>query len=139
MKVEVHLPFSEPQYIQKNVGFAGSQWVDRFYNLRNNPLVNIRQQMEHVGAVKPGDDPYERNNLWALYSSLLQGIDRVRLIALWDGMAAPSVKTDRMLVSHMVEEMRHIGGKVEHINTTKFDYWQAGGKVGRALDKLAGL
>jgi hypothetical protein len=39
----------------------------------------------------------------------------------------------------LVEEMRHMGGKVEHINTTKFDYWQAGGKVGAALDKLAGL
>jgi hypothetical protein len=68
----------------------------------------------------------------------LLGIDRVRLIALWDGK---STATDRdgELVSHMVEEMRRLGGYVEHVNTTKFDYWQAGGKVGAALDKLAGL
>jgi len=46
---------------------------------------------------------------------------------------------DGTLVSHMVEEMRRLGGYVEHLDTTKFDYWQAGGKVGAALDKLAGL
>ena len=92
-----------------------------------------------MGKPKPGTDPYERNNLWALYSSLLHGIDRVRLIALWDGSASPAYKGDRALVSHMVREMRQLGGYVEHINTTKFDYWQAGGKVGKALDKLAGL
>jgi tetratricopeptide (TPR) repeat protein len=139
MEVEIHLPFPEPKYIKDNISTAGDQWVDRFYNLRNNPLVRIRQQLDHVGKVKPGDDPYKRNNLWALYSSLLHGIDRVRLIALWDGLSTPAYEGDKMIVSHMVEEMRHMGGKVEHINTTKFDYWQAGGKVGKALDKLAGL
>ncbi len=139
LDVEVHLPFPEPKYIKDNVSVAGDEWVDRFYNLRNNPLVSIRQQLDHVGKVKPGDDPYERNNLWTMYSSLLHGVERVRLLALWDGLNTPSIEGDKMLVSHMVEEMRHMGGKVEHINTTKFDYWQAGGKVGKALDKLAGL
>jgi len=139
LEIEVHLPFPEPQYIKSNISIAGDEWVDRFYNLRNNPLVRIRQQLDHVGKVKPGDGPYERNNLWSMYSSLLHGVDRVRLLALWDGLNTPAFENDKMLVAHMVEEMRHMGGKVEHINTTKFDYWQAGGKVGKALDKLAGL
>ena len=138
MKVEVHLPFSEPQYIKQNVSFAGDEWVERFYNIRNHPDVRISFQLDHVGKVKADDDPYERNNRWALYSSLILGVDRVRLIALWDGKGQETDR-DGMLVSHMVEEMRHIGGLVEHINTTKFDYWQAGGKVGEALDKLAAL
>ena len=138
MRVEVHLPYSEPQYIKANVSFAGDQWVERFYNLRNHPNVALNFQLDHVGKAKSGDDPYERNNRWALYSSLIQGIDRVRLIALWDGKGAAS-DHDGMLVGHMVEEMRFMGGYVEHLNTTKFDYWQAGGKVGAALDKLAGL
>ena len=73
-----------------------------------------------------------------MYSSLIHGIDRVRLIALWDGITT-SNSGDPSYVSHLVDEMRHLGGSVEHINTTKFDYWQAGGKVGKALDKLAGL
>lgn len=139
LQVDIHLPFPEPQYIQENVSIAGDQWVERFYNLRNHPNVEIRQQIDHVGKPKAGDDPYCRNNLWALYSSLIHGIDRVRLIALWDGFTTPGYLGDRMLVKHMVDEMRYLGGKVEHINTTKFDYWQAGGKVGKALDKLAGL
>lgn len=63
----------------------------------------------------------------------------MRLVALWDGKGT-GVDRDGELVNHIVEEMRRImGGFVEHINTTKFDYWQAGGKVGAALDKLAGL
>ncbi len=138
MNVEVHLPFSEPQYIKGNISFAGDQWVERFYTLRNNDKVNISFQFDHVGNPREGDDPYRRNNRWALYSSLLEGIDRVRLIALWDGKAAMADR-DGALVGHMVEEMRRLGGYVEHLNTTKFDYWQAEGKVGAALDKLAGL
>jgi hypothetical protein len=139
MEVEVHLPCPEPEYIKDNVSIAGNEWVKRFYTLRNDPLARIRQQLDHVGRVKTGDDPYERNNLWAMYSSLLFGIDKVRLLALWDGLTTSPDENDPMLVAHMVEEMRHLGGYVEHINTTKFDYWQAGGKVGKALDKLAGL
>jgi len=138
MTVEVHLPFSEPQYIKNNVSFAGNAWVERFYNLRNHPNVNINFQLDHVGNPKVGDDPYKRNNRWALYSSLIQGVDRVRLIALWDGKVAGTDR-DGVLVSHLVEEMRLVGGFVEHLNTTKFDYWQAGGRVGEALDKLAAL
>lgn len=138
MEVEIHLPFSEPQYIEQNISFAGDSWVERFYNLRNHPNVDISFQLDHVGKVKTGDDPYKRNNRWALYTSLLRGIDRVRLVALWDGKGT-DIDRDGELVNHMVEEMRRMGGFVEHINTTKFDYWQAGGKVGAALDKLAGL
>lgn len=138
MKVQVHLPFSEPQYIKNNVSFAGDEWVERFYNVRNHPNVNINFQLDHVGKPKAGDNPYKRNNRWALYSSLIHGIDRVRLIALWDGKVTDT-DSDGTLVGHMVEEMRFVGGFVEHLNTTKFDYWQAGGKVGEALDKLAAL
>ncbi len=138
MKVEVHLPFSEPQYIKRNVSFAGDEWVERFYNIRNHSDVQISFQLDHVGKVKAGDDAYERNNRWSLYSSMILGIDRVRLIALWDGKTQETDR-DGALVSHMVEEMRYVGGFVEHLNTTKFDYWQAGGKVGEALDKLASL
>jgi hypothetical protein len=139
IKVEVHLPKAEPDYIKENISPAGDAWVERYYNLRNHPNVTLRLQRDDIGKVKPGDDPGERNNRWALYSSLVQGIARVRLIALWDGQSGSLQDKDGQLVSHMVEEMRRLGGYVEHINTSKFDYWQAGGKVGKALDKLAGL
>jgi hypothetical protein len=135
MKVEIHLPKAEPEYIKGNISQAGDTWVERYYNLRNHPNVTLRLQEDHIGKVKPGNDPEERNNRWALYSSLVEGISNVRLIALWDGQSGASQDKDGLLVSHMVEEMRRLGGYVEHINTTKFDYWQAGGKVGKTLDQ----
>ncbi len=138
MSVVVHLPLSEPQYIKNYVSVAGEHWVERFYALRNHPAVAINFQIEHVGKPKAGDDPDRRNNRWALYSSLVQGIDHLRLIALWDGKNSANDR-DGMVVGHMVEAVRRMGGYVEHINTTKFDYWKAGGKVGAALDKLASL
>ena len=139
IKVEIHLPKKEPDYIKENISPAGDAWVERYYNLRNHPNISIRMQEDRIGKVKPGDDINERNNRWALYSSLVQGIANVRLIALWDGQSGAWQDQDGKLVSHMVTEMRRLGGFVEHINTSKFDYWQAGGKVGKALDKLAGL
>jgi tetratricopeptide (TPR) repeat protein len=128
MTVEVYLPFSEPDYIKEEVGPGGNQWVERYYNLRNHPDLTIHIQSDHVGKVKEGHDPYERNNRWALSSSLIMGIDRVRLLVLWDGNTGAAQDRDGRLVSHMVEEMRHIGGFVEHLNTTKFYHPQAGAK-----------
>jgi hypothetical protein len=107
--------------------------VTRFYNLRNHPNVTIYLQSDQVGRLPEGDNAYERNNRWALYSALIYGIDKVRLIALWDGKGGDGPGG----TGHMVQEVRRLGGIAEHLDTTKFDYWQAGGKVGKALDLLA--
>jgi tetratricopeptide (TPR) repeat protein len=119
--VEVHLPLAEAQYIRKFVSPAGDKWVERFYNLRNNPKVNLRFQLEHVGkpsSINP--NIYARNNRWALFSSFLWGIDKVRLIAIWDGKSeAPSDINGRM-VHNMVEKARDRGIQIEHINSSQF-------------------
>jgi hypothetical protein len=120
-------------YIQRAVSYAGDKWIERFYALRNHPNVAIRLQPDHLGPVKPGDNVYERNGRWALYSSLIYGVDRTRLIALWDGMVDDIPGGP----DNMIEQVRQVGGIVEHLNTTKFDYWKAGGKVSRALEILA--
>lgn len=133
MTVDVHLPFEEARYIQWSVSYAGDDWVERFYNIRNNPNVKIWLQPDYLGRVKFGDNVYERNERWALYSSFIHGIDRMRLIALWDGMMDDGLGgPDKML-----DRVRQVGGITEHLNTTKFHYWKAEGKVGRALDMLA--
>ena len=64
--------------------------------------------------------PFERNNLWALSSGLIYGINRLRLVVLWDGKGGdgPGGTGD------MVKQVRRLGGIVEHLDTTKFDYWQ---------------
>jgi hypothetical protein len=98
---------------------GGEQWVERFYNMRNHPLVNEFYQPDSVGPPKEGDNVNERNNRWALYSALARGIDKVRLIAVWDGKGETPKDLDARLVKHMVELMRDTGGIVEHINPIK--------------------
>jgi tetratricopeptide (TPR) repeat protein len=132
MKAEILLPYAEAAFIKEMISYAGDKWVERFYSLRNNPRVSIRQQADHLGTVKAGDDIYERNARWALYTALVHGIDRTRLILLWDGkvLGTPGGPDS------ILDQIRQLGGIAEHLNTTKFDYWHATGKVNRALESL---
>ncbi len=120
MKVEILLPFERAKFIQESVRFAGEDWVSRFYEIEQNSKVKIHFQLERLGNVPEGEDPYQRNNRWALYSTLMYGIERVRLVVLWDGKRGdgPGGTGD------MVDQVCELGGRVEHINTTKFQYWE---------------
>ncbi|MCL4264530.1 MAG: hypothetical protein KJ069_15005 [Anaerolineae bacterium] len=121
LQVNIYLPYAEPLYIKQFISYGGDRWVERYYTLRNHPRVSIRFQTERLGKVKKGDNLYERNNRWALYSSLVFGIDRVRMVALWDGNTSTQQDMDGLLVNHMVSQMRRMGGIIEHLNITKFD------------------
>ncbi|MBL8050303.1 MAG: hypothetical protein JNM46_03695 [Anaerolineales bacterium] len=122
IRVDLHLPLAEAKYIREFVSPCGDNWVDRFYKIRSHPLVEEFYQLENVGEPKEGDDPYERNNRWALYSSLRRGISKVTLIAVWNGVGGQIKDRDAKLTRHMVELMRDTGGKIETINTSKYIY-----------------
>jgi hypothetical protein len=82
--------------------------------------VNEYYQSELVGEPRKGDNVFERNNRWALYSAMLRGIDNLRLIALFDDKRGDLHKTrDAHLVKHMIDLMRDTGGQVEIINPSK--------------------
>ncbi len=117
--VNAYFPTSEAPYVRDFVSPGGEQWVERFYKMRNHPLVDEFYQPEQVGLPKEGDNVHERNNRWALYSALVRGIDKARLIAVWDGKGETSKDLDARLVKHMVDLMRDTGGMVEHINPFK--------------------
>ena len=119
IRVQAYFPFAEAPYVRDFVSPGGEQWVERFYRMRNHPLVDEFYQPDRVGLPKEGDNVHERNNRWALYSSLGRGIDKVRLIALWDGKNEQSSDLDARLVKHMIDLMRDTGGMVEHINPLK--------------------
>ena len=125
MKIEVYLPFDKAGFIQKSVIRGGDDWVERFHAIANHPNLTIHIQLERLGLVPEGENVYERNNRWALYSTLMYSIERTRLIVLWDGQGsgAPGGTGD------MVQQVRQLGGIVEHINTTQFDYWKNEDKV----------
>lgn len=117
--VQAYFPVSEAPYVRDFVSPGGDQWVERFYKMRNHPLVDEFYQPDCVGLPKQGDNIHERNNRWALYSALTRGIEKVRLIALWDGKAEACKDLDSHLVKHMVDLMRDTGGMIEHINPMK--------------------
>jgi hypothetical protein len=116
--VQAYFPVSEAPYVRDFVSPGGEQWVERFYKMRNHPLVDEFFQPDCVGLARESDNVHERNNRWALYSALTRGIDKVRLIALWDGKGE-CTDLDARLVKHMVDLMRDTGGMIEHINPAK--------------------
>jgi hypothetical protein len=133
MKVKAFLPLPESAYIRQFVSPGGDAWVDRFYKIRNHPLVEELYQNENVGLPKAGDDPFERNNRWALYSSLGRGIDKVTLIALWNAHGDKPKDRDARLVHHMIELMRETGGSIEQISTSKYLHRAS---IDNSLDRL---
>ena len=119
--VQAYFPTAEAPYVRDFVSPGGEQWVERFYRMRNHPLVDEFYQPDQVGLPKEGDNVHERNNRWALYSALMRGIDKVRLIAVWDGKNEYMRDLDARLVKHMVDLMRDTGGIIEHINPYKLN------------------
>ena len=138
VNVEVLLPMSEAAYIRQFITPAGEEWVDRYFAIRNCENVRIRYQTDHIGQPPENANLFERNNRWALYSSLLHGLDKVRLVAVWDGKTTGE-DFDHRLVSNMVAQMRQLGGRVEHLNTTKFDFWRQRAVEKRVEDALDSL
>ena len=117
--VRAYFPFAEAPYVRDFVSPGGEEWVERFYKMRNHPLVDEFYQPDQVGLPKEGDNVHERNNRWALYSALGRGVDKARLIALWDGKNEMVEDLDVYLIKHMVDLMRDTGGMVEQINPIK--------------------
>ena len=118
--VGTHMPVPEPAYVRDFISPAGDEWVERFYKMRNHPQVDEYYQTELVGDPRSGDDVFERNNRWALYSAMLRGVDNLRLIALFDDKRGGLHETrDAHLVKHMIDLMRDAGGQVEIINPSK--------------------
>ncbi|NTW12738.1 MAG: DUF4071 domain-containing protein, partial [Anaerolineales bacterium] len=106
--VQAYFPATEAPYVRDFVSPGGEGWVERFYRMRNHPLVDEFYQPDQVGLPKAGDHVHERNNRWALYSALTRGIDKVRLVALWDGKNETPPDLDARLVKHMIDLMPRV-------------------------------
>jgi tetratricopeptide (TPR) repeat protein len=134
IKVKVFLPHSDSTYIRKFVSPAGEGWVDRFYKIRNHPLVDEIYQLEHLGQPKDGDSLYERNSRWAIYSALGRvGIDNMLMITVANEFIGESKDRDVILTRYMIDLMRNIGGRVDDfINPSKYIY----SVIDSALERL---
>lgn len=112
-RLHLHLQYPEPDFLQASVAFAGEAWVDRYYALKAHPLSTALVQPDELGPLPKGVNPYERNNLWQLYTALAHGPDRVRFLALWNGAGGGGPGGTQ----HMVETVRRHAGRVSILDS----------------------
>jgi len=65
-----------------------------------------------LGPTARGTSPFERCNLWLLYTALAHGPGKVRFVCLWDGAGSDGPGGTK----HMVEEVRRRTGRVSWID-----------------------
>jgi len=113
LHLELRLPFAEPEFLQRSVAFAGRKWVDRYFAVRDDPRTRVLFMPDELGPTPSKRDPYERTNLWQLYTALAWGADRVRFIALWNGAASGK----RGGTDHMIDAVRKRSGRAYVIDS----------------------
>jgi tetratricopeptide (TPR) repeat protein len=115
--VKVHwlLPFRDPDFVQKSVVQCGESWRNRYIEAKTKLSASIRSAPEELGepprSAKPGY-PYERCNLWLLYSALAYGVDKVRFICLWNGEGGDGAGG----TAHLYNEVKRRTGNVTWID-----------------------
>ncbi len=115
VKCQVLLPFEEPTFIQRSIqgSVQGNHWCDRYDAMKDKLSEAPRIMSEELGPTPTTANAYERCNVWLLNSALACGIDRVRLITLWDGEKGDGQGG----TSHMYEEVKRRTGRVYWIDT----------------------
>jgi tetratricopeptide (TPR) repeat protein len=117
VRCQVHLPFPEAEFIAKSVvpSQDGDRWRDRYYAVKakmSDPA-DLRIMPDELGPPPDGVSPFERCNLWLLYSALASGINKVRFICLWNGGGGDGPGG----TAHMYEEVKRRTGRVAWIDT----------------------
>lgn len=106
-------PFGEPEFIHKSVICSSEVWRGRYLAARAKLTTGIRSMPEQIGPPPKSVDPFERCNLWLLYTALSYGIDKVRFICLWDGGGGDGPGG----TAHMYQEVKARTGQVTWLDT----------------------
>ena len=117
VKVNWLQPYREPDFIQNSVVRCSEAWRKRYLDAKAKLAAPIRSAPDDLGEPPPGtkpDYPYERCNLWLLYTALAYGVDKVRFICLWDGHGQEKGKSGG--TAHMYNEVKRRTGQVTWID-----------------------
>jgi tetratricopeptide (TPR) repeat protein len=131
VRCQVLLPFPEPEFITKSIqpSAGGVEWRGRYFAIkprldaqeqqfadRKQPrLVPIRIMPDELGPLPAGVDPFERCNLWLLYTTLSWGVPKARFVCLWNGEPGEGPGG----TEHMYAEVEKRTGQVTWIDTRK--------------------
>jgi hypothetical protein len=113
LRLQIHIQYEEPEFLKASVGFAGVDWVERFYRLKEYPNASVLVMPDELGPVPRGVNTYERNNLWQLYTALSFGPEKVRFLGLWNGEGGDGPGGTK----HMVETVERHSGRAYIIDT----------------------
>lgn len=116
VKVQWLQPSSEPEFIQNSVIRGGEAWRNRYLNARDKLARPQRAAPEELGNPPHNSEqgyPYQRCNLWLLYTALAWGLNKVRFICLWNGGGSDGPGG----TSHMYNEVKKRTGKVVWIDS----------------------
>lgn len=116
VKVRWQQPFEEPQFIEKSVIRCGEVWRDRYYKCKERLDTPIRHASIELGQLPENMQngyPYERCNLWLLYTAFSYDLDKVNFICLWDEKAGDGPGG----TEHMYTQVKNRTGQVNLINT----------------------
>jgi tetratricopeptide (TPR) repeat protein len=114
VKLKLLQPFEEPVFIQKSVLPGGEIWRERYLKIK--PQAQLKAAPIELGLPPKDVNPYERCNLWLLYSALAYGIDKVQFICLWNGEGGDAPGG----TAHMYNEVNERTGQVTWLDTRKF-------------------
>ncbi|MDR4463066.1 MAG: toll/interleukin-1 receptor domain-containing protein [Nitrospira sp.] len=113
VKVQWLQPFDEPTFIKKSVTCRGEDWRGRYLAAKGKLVAEVRSATESLGPPPKDVDPYERCNLWLLYTALSYGIRRVQFVCLWDGGGGDGPGG----TAHMYQEVNRRTGQVTWIDS----------------------
>jgi hypothetical protein len=110
-RLEVYIPFEEPAFLEKSVDFANSDWRARYFAAKARASLHVAPR--ELGALRDGDDPYERDNRWMLDQGARFGADKLNFVCLWNGEGGDGPGGTH----HMMEEVEKAGGRSRWLNT----------------------
>jgi tetratricopeptide (TPR) repeat protein len=115
VRCQILLPLREPEFIERSIlpSVGGDGWRDRYFEMKRQLEEPIRIMPEELGPLPSGVDPFERCNLWLLYTTLSWGIDKTRFICLWNGSGGDGPGG----TEHMYNEVKQRTGRVKWIDT----------------------
>jgi hypothetical protein len=114
-RVMLLIPLPEDQFLAKSVGFADSDWEERYRALRAR--CETRFQHEALGTAANGENVFERNNLWCLeVARSLVPPARIHALLVWDGKPGGDGPGG---TSDFAARVERGGGSVSVINPTR--------------------
>ncbi|MFA5923752.1 MAG: hypothetical protein WC856_21065 [Methylococcaceae bacterium] len=113
VKLKLLQPFDEPAFIKKSVLPGGESWRERYFKIKQQ--AQTKAAPIELGLPPKDVNPYERCNLWLLYSALAYGTDIVQFICLWNGEGGDGPGG----TAHMYNEVNERTGQVIWLDTRR--------------------